>query len=496
MTLGHLDTAIVVAYLVGMLAVGYYVSGRVRGFRDYFVAGGRMTTPVLACTLVSTYYGLDVTFGTSETAFHEGFAAFFAYSAPFYICYVASALFVAPRVRRIAALSLPEAMGHFYGRPGRAAAAAASFLYSAPILAVAGMGLIGEVFFGIPRPTAVVLGAAIALAYTIMGGLWADAMTDTVQFVVMCVAVAVGAALAMIQLGPPAALGERLGPQVLEPFGSLGAGEIWVFALAALTPLVEPAFYQRTFAARSGRHIVRALLIGAVLWVAYDWLVVYLGVAGQDLVASGRLPADLDSSAILLHVANDVLPIGLLGLFVAGCLAAAMSTVDSYTLIAAGNVVYDAWPALGGRMGSDKQLLLWTRLLTIVVLAISIFLALRFDRLRDAWIFMATILNSTVLIPMMVALFLPRLARPRAGAWSAILGLAASLAFFVLFESIGYDLPEDETRALDVPLLGGTWQMTREATMLVTLPLAALGFLLGLLTSRNAALPQREGTTS
>ena len=52
--LSALDAGVVIAYLAGMLGVGWLVSRRITGFRDFFVAGGRMTTPVLVCTLVST----------------------------------------------------------------------------------------------------------------------------------------------------------------------------------------------------------------------------------------------------------------------------------------------------------------------------------------------------------------------------------------------------------------------------------------------------------
>ncbi|HYO25188.1 MAG TPA: hypothetical protein VEQ85_09570, partial [Lacipirellulaceae bacterium] len=67
-----LDYTVVVLYLTGMLVLGAVISRRVRGFKDYFLAGGALTTPLLICTLVSSYYGIDVTFGTSESGFYYG----------------------------------------------------------------------------------------------------------------------------------------------------------------------------------------------------------------------------------------------------------------------------------------------------------------------------------------------------------------------------------------------------------------------------------------
>jgi SSS family solute:Na+ symporter len=481
---GPIDQAIVVLYLAGMLGVGVLTASRIRDFRDFFIAGGRLTTPLLVCTLVSTYYGLDVTFGSSETAFYEGIAAFVAYSAPFYVFYVASALLVVPRLRRLSAISMPEVMGDAYGPPARAAAALASFVYSAPIISVAGMGLIGATFFGIDPWLGCVIGASITLAYTVLGGLLADAMTDAVQFLIMCLSAAIAAAVVLVKVGGPEAIGARLGSEVLAPLGTLSVWELLVFAGIAMTPLVEPAFYQRTFAAAATSQIVRALLIGTVLWACYDWIVVYLGLAGRDLVAAGRLPADLDGSAVLLAVVAYVLPPGLIGLFVAGCVAAAMSTVDSYVLIAAGNIVYDGWQAVTGRRLSDRTLLLATRLLAAVTLAAALGLSLLFERLRDAWIFMSTVLLSTVLWPLLAVLFLPRLATPRAGRWSAMVGLGVSLTLFVVFQTLGSPT-DDDSLAVAFALAGRPLVVAREAGLLIALPASLVAFAAGWLADRR-----------
>jgi SSS family solute:Na+ symporter len=481
-----LDWTIVAAYLIGMLGVGVVVARRIGSFHDFFVAGGRMTTPVLVCTLVATYYGLDVTFGSSETAFLEGMAAFFAYSAPFYLAYLATALVVAPRLRRIPALSLPEVLGHFYGPPARVAGAIASFVYSAPILSIAGLGLIGRSWLGWDPWLASIVGAGLALTYTVMGGLLADAVTDTVQFTVMCVSVPAAAWFALKQVGDHTALGARIGVDSLTPFGTLSAWEIIVFAGVALTPLVEPAFYQRTFAAVSTRQVVRALLIGVLLWVAYDWLVVYLGLVGRGMVATGELPSSLDESAVLLHVMTELLPPGLLGLFAAGCLASAMSTIDSYTLIAAGNLVYDGWQAVTRKPLDDRRLLLVTRILSALTLAAALALSLLFDRLRDAWIFMSTVLLSTALVPMLPALTFRRRPPELAGRLAALIGLGSALLLFVAFHTMGRQLPEQATYVLSLSVPGvGRWELHREAALLVTLPLSAASFALGAAIGRR-----------
>ncbi len=103
-----LDLAIAGLYVVGMLVLGYLVSGSIRGFRDYFVAGGRMTAPLLVCTLVSTYYGLDVLLGGSEVGYVDGVVGWFWCARPYYLAILLTAFLLASRLRRRDLLSLPD----------------------------------------------------------------------------------------------------------------------------------------------------------------------------------------------------------------------------------------------------------------------------------------------------------------------------------------------------------------------------------------------------
>ena len=120
-------------------------------------------------------------------------------------------------------------------------------------------------------------------------------------------------------------------------------------------------------------------------------------------------------------------------------------------------------------------------LLVLATMAAAVSLALLFERLRDAWIFMSTVLLSTVLFPMLVLLFAPRLATPRAGRWSATVGLAGSLALFVAFQVAGTPTAEG-SMALTLPGLGV--ELQRESALLFALPLAALGFAAGVAADR------------
>ena len=94
------DYVVIGLYLAAMLALGAVLSTQIRAFKDYFLAGGALTTPLLICTLVSSYYGIEVTFGTSESGFYYGVVAWFWYSLPYYFFFAFAALVIAPRLKR------------------------------------------------------------------------------------------------------------------------------------------------------------------------------------------------------------------------------------------------------------------------------------------------------------------------------------------------------------------------------------------------------------
>lgn len=475
------DLTIILAYLAGMIVLGYLVAGRIRGFADFFVAGRALTTPILVCTLVSSYYGLDVLFGDAGDAAREGVVVWFTYGRPYAAVMLVAAFLLADRLQRGRFLSLPDILAHHYGRPAQVAGAVASFFYALPVLAIMGLAAMGQVLFGLPLWAGALVGSLVSVAYTAMAGFWGDALTDTVQFVLMCVSLAIALPFVLHGVGGFQGIRDTLGAEPFAPLGSAPPLYTVAYSLTALSVLVEPLFYQRIFAAQDAGTVRRAFLWGILLWAAYDWAVTTIGMAGATMMAKGVLPHDLPRDQILLRVVPMYLPVGVSGFFLGGCLATAMSTIDSYLLIAAGNIVYDIYRPLADPHADDRTLLRYTRLSLVLSAAVSILIALYFERIKEAWNFMATILTSTLCVPLLAALFLPGKRKPLAGTLSACGGLLAVLLFFVALEIWGAPYGELETRAMTVR----GFQVLREYALFVALPVSALGYVIGALVGRG-----------
>lgn len=475
MTIHPVDLAIVAAYVVGMLAIGYAVSARVTAFRDFFVAGRALTAPILICTLVSSYYGLDALFGDSGDAARDGAVVWFTYGRPYSLALLVAALLLARRLKEVDALSIADLLALHYGRVTQVAGAVASFLYALPILAIMGLAAMGQVLFGLPLWVGAVLGSGIALIYVLLGGVWADVLTDTVQFLVMCVSLAVVLPFVMAGAGGFEGIRAALGDEALSPVGAVPILYSLAFALTALSVLVEPLFYQRIFAARGAAAVRRAFLWGIVLWAAYDWATTAVGMAGGAMMATGALAADTPRDQVLLRVVTLYLPLGLSGLFLGGCLAAAMSTIDSYLLVAAGNLVYDIYRPVAAPGADDRTLIRYTRVAMVLSAIACVLVALYFERIKEAWSFMATVLTSTLLVPVLGALWLPGRRRPREGTLSSCGGLVAVTVFYGAMHVWGAPYDELETLRLTV----GGLEVLREYALFFALPVSLAGFALG-----------------
>ncbi|HEX6963467.1 MAG TPA: sodium:solute symporter family protein [Lacipirellula sp.] len=478
--LSRLDYVIVGLYLAGMLALGAVISTRVRAFKDYFLAGGALTTPLLVCTLVSSYYGIDVTLGTSETGYYYGVVAWFWYSLPYYFFIAFAALVIAPRLRRRygGAMTLPDVLERHYGIETRVVGAIGCFIYSAPIIAMAGIMTLME-FMGVPKGWGLAASIGICAAYTSMGGLWADAISDTVQFVLMCVSLAIAIPLAVNWVGGWEFVeslpihSETNARHHLLHHGGLNVWMLVAWSLTGITILVEPAFYQRVFAAQDTRSIQRALLVGILLWASYDWGATLLGIIARAAVEQGLLEESLAGKEALLTVCMEMLPTGLRGLMIGGILAAAMSQIDSYSLLASGNVVYDIYRPVFNRNASDRELLVLTRLGVFLVMLAAALMSLMFERMRDAWQFMASVMAAVVCVPVLAAIF----GRPRqaAGFWGATGGLVGIVAFYALLVSLGEWDMDEQTYVWRI----GDIEIWSDYAVICTLPVSLAAFVLG-----------------
>jgi SSS family solute:Na+ symporter len=263
------------------------------------------------------------------------------------------------------------------------------------------------------------------------------------------------------------------------PFGGIPIWLMIAYAATGLSILVDPGYYQRIFAARSPQQAKNAMLISIGIWMAYDWLVTAGGMLARAGVASGAIPADIHSNDALLMAVTMALPVGLTGLFLAGVLATAMSTVDSYSLVAGSNMIFDIYRPLRNPNASDEQLVRLTKYGIVFSWILGFGMAFLFERLMALWVFMATMLTSTVLVPIFVAIYWKGRKTPVAGLMSCVVGLASVAAYYVGIQILGTENAVYGSYIWTFSVGQTSISLWQEYALFFSLPMSFLGFLVG-----------------
>ena len=246
----------------------------------------------------------------------------------------------------------------------------------------------------------------IALVYTLTGGFWAVALTDSVQFVMMCLVIAIAFPFAMNFIGGFDSMVKLLPESYFDTLGDLNIFLIIIYASTGLSILVEPTFYQRIFAAKSYKNVRNALIIGIFIWGSYDWIITILAMSAKTAVLQGLLPSNVAPDAALLTVVIAALPAGIVGLFIAGVLSTEMSTLDSYCLVAGGNVSYDFYKPAFKPDVSDNELIKITRYGVLLSWILGFGMATAFQQMLGLWVFLSSILISSTLVPILLGLYI------------------------------------------------------------------------------------------
>ncbi len=400
------------AVYVGAIVV-LAVRKRSAGGLEYLLAGRRLTLPALVATLVTTWYGGIL--GIGEYSWRYGVSTWVVFGLPYYLAAILFGLFLASRLRRTDALSIPELLEGAYGRRAARTGAVAVLVQTVPAAYLLMLGTLISWTFGWSTAWGVVAGAAFSALYVGLSGFRSVVRTDALQMVLMYGGFALLTWAALHRAGGLASVWRALPPGHRSLDGGLGWQAVAVWYLIALQTLAEPAFYQRMFAARSPRVARAGVFLSVLCWVVFDFLTVSSGLAARVL-----LPGLQDPVAAYPALAHLVLAPWPRAVFTLGLFATVMSTLDSYLFLAAATVGHDLM-----RPGSAEEERRFTRLGLAASTAAAVAGALAFSSVVRIWHHVGTVVTSSLLLPV-ISIHLPAQWRvPGRFATLAMLGAAA-----------------------------------------------------------------------
>ncbi len=402
-----------IVYKLLLLGIGVVAQRRTKDGADFFLAGHGLSPLVAAISASASSSSGWTLLGVSGWAFKNGLSALWLFPG----CVGGFALnwyLVAPRLRRYAAtrpeaLTVTTLLAGPSNQPGNRtirATAALIVLFSLMAYVASQFQASGKTFssaFDLDATTAILLGSAIVVVYTMIGGFWAVSLTDTLQGLVMAATAILLPVAALIQIGGWDPLWAGLQAVNTPGYlsltggagGAAGIGMVLGFLGIGLGYPGQPHVVNRFMALRDDTGVRQARRY-AMLWA----VIVYAGMIQLGLCARILLGEDLgDHEQAFVAVAEQLFPPVVAGVMIAAVLSAIMSTADSQLLVAASAVAHDL--DLGGQTAAQtlaRSRLVIAGLSVLAVLTALYVSATIFSTVLFAWSAMGSAFGPLLLV--------------------------------------------------------------------------------------------------
>jgi len=436
-SLHTIDIVIIVVYFIVMIFLGIFYAGKNENAEDYFLAGRRMTWPFVGLSLFASQVSSTSLVGLAGDAYSTGISVY-NYEWVSAIIMVFFALFILPLYLKSQVYTMPEYLERRYNRRSRTYFAILT-LFLNIVLDTAGSLYAGAlilklVFPSIPIWQTITILAVLAGGYTVVGGLSAVMITDTIQAVLLLLGSLLISVFAFKEVGGWANIEASIPSNMLTLIRPLDdPGMPWLGIIIGV-PLLGFYFWctnqfmvQRVLGAKDVTHGRRGALLAGFLKLPLLFLMVLPGTAAIILYPDLERP-DLVFPTLMF----DLLPVGILGLVLAGFIAALMSQIDS-TLNSASTLVTMDFVRPKHPEYSSEKLMRIGRYVTIVFMLLAVLWAPQIENFSSLFKYLQKILAYAV--PPVVALFLFGSFWSRANSQGAnatiVVGLISATALFI-----------------------------------------------------------------
>lgn len=426
--------ACITAFYLLIFVLGVYAGRRHAGggtAGGLLLAGRGVPLLVGVFTMTATWVGGGYINGTAEAVYDPNRGLLWA-QAPwgYALSLVLGGLFFAGRMRRLGFTTLLDPFETRYGKGVAAGlflpALMGEIFWSGAILVALGTTFGTILDFDVH--TSIMISAAVAVGYTVVGGLWSVAYTDVVQL--LCILAGLGIAI-------PFAVSRTGGLQItvdsyLRQMPGFPQGSaVWLWCdtglLLILGGIPWQVYFQRVLASPDERTAVRLSLMAGAGCALMAVPAVIIGAVGAvaDWSATPAGPPT-ESALVLPYVLQYLTPPVVATIGLGAVAAAVMSSVDSSILSASSMFVWNTYrPLLRPRAG-DRELRLVLRGAVLVVGAAATTLALSVTSVYVLW-FLCADFVYVILFPQLVMALFSRRANRTGAIAGAVVGLVLRL---------------------------------------------------------------------
>jgi Na+/proline symporter len=364
----------VIAYWVISVAIGLFTAALVKTTSDFAIAGRHLPFYMVTATVFATWFGSETVLGIPATFLQEGLHGVVADPFGSSLCLILVGLFFAAPLYRMKLLTIGDFYKRRFGRKVEILTTIAIVIsYLGWVGAqITALGLVFNVVSAgeISRLAGMWIGSGTILIYTLFGGMWAVAITDLLQMVIICLGMLYigGEVSSMVGgVGTVIAHAEDAGKfsfwPSLDPREIVGFAAAWVTMMFGSIP--QQDVFQRVQSSKTITIAVWGSVLGGSLYFLFAFVPMFLAFSATlidgDMVA-GLI--DKDPQMILPTLVLKHAPLFAQVVFF-GALLSAIKSCASATLLAPSVTFTEniLRPMLGAM--ADKRLLLWMRVVTL-----------------------------------------------------------------------------------------------------------------------------------
>ena len=449
--MSYIDFIIIASYLSVIFSVGIFTRNYVEGFSDFMVANRSVSLSLGVVTMLGTELGLITVMYNAQTGINGLFASFHIGLAAFIVTLLIGLTgFVVVKLRRLRVKSIPEYYNIRFGPKTR--------IVGAFLLCLGGilnMGLflkVGAIFiqsiFGINNDGNLItiimfILLVLVLVYTISGGMLSVILTDYIQYVVLSISFMLCIFYSIKTLGWNNIFDslEIIMKQknenynidtIYNPIYKMGGAYIsWQVILGFVSAVIWPTAITRVLSIKNTNLVKKQYI-----WSSFSFLIrfiipCFLGICAF-VYFNGKTGGQ--SLSLMPKYLAEILPVGILGIVVAGMLAAFMSTHDSYLLCWSTIITNDIIEPLSGKKLSSDFKIFISRVI-ILILGIYIFYWGMFYEGSDAiWDYLG--ITGAIYFTGAISVVVLGLYWDKASSTGAILSLLGGLSSIVGLEPV------------------------------------------------------------
>jgi SSS family solute:Na+ symporter len=333
----------VIIYWIISVGIGLYAATRVHTTKDFAVAGRHLPFYMVTATVFATWFGSETVLGIPATFLKEGLHGVVADPFGSSLCLILVGLFFAAPLYRMNLLTIGDFYKKRFGRSVEVLTTIAIVLsYLGWVGAqITALGLVFNVVSDgeISKLTGMWIGSGTILIYTLFGGMWAVAITDLLQMVIICIGMLyIGGSVSGMVGGVGAVVDHAVQAGKFSFWPSLDLKEVIAFVAAWITMMFgsipQQDVFQRVQSSKTEKIAVWGSVLGGSLYFLFAFVPMFLAYSAT--LIDPKMVADLidtDPQLILPRLVLEKAPLFAQVMFF-GALLSAIKSCASATLLA------------------------------------------------------------------------------------------------------------------------------------------------------------------